>query len=99
MSCSQCSYDANQCHDSARSGPLPRLLNYRKPLILLSQAALITLSYVCSFLLRFDLRLEAQERLLIMQTLGLVLMVKLLTFYFFGLLRGWWRYVGLSDAL
>ena len=76
-----------------------RLLNYRKPLILLSQAALITLSYAGSFLLRFDLRLETADRVLILQTLPLVLAIKLLVFYFFGLLRGWWRYVGLSDAL
>jgi FlaA1/EpsC-like NDP-sugar epimerase len=65
----------------------------------LSQAALITLIYICSFLLRFEFRLEIPERLLIAQTLLLVLAVKLLVFYLFGLLRGWWRYVGLSDAL
>jgi FlaA1/EpsC-like NDP-sugar epimerase len=78
---------------------LRKLLNYRTPLILVSQAVLITLSYVCSFLLRFDFRLEAPVRVLIVQTLPLVLAVKLVVFYFFGLLRGWWRYVGLSDAL
>ena len=26
-------------------------------------------------------------------------MVKLVIFYHFGLLRGWWRYVGMSDVL
>jgi len=78
---------------------LRRLLNYRKPLILLSQAALITLSYLASFLLRFDFRLEMADRVLILQTLPMVLAIKLLVFYLFGLLRGWWRYVGLSDAL
>lgn len=76
-----------------------KFLKYRKPLILLSQAALITLSYVGSFLLRFDYRLDVADKILILQTLPLVLATKLLIFYFFGLLRGWWRYVGLSDAL
>lgn len=76
-----------------------RLLNYRKPLILLSQAALITFSYVGSFLLRFDLHLKTPDQIVILQTLPLVLATKLLIFYFFGLLRGWWRYVGLNDAL
>ena len=78
---------------------MSKLLNYRKPVILLSQAALITLTYICSFLLRFDFRLGTAERFLIVQTVLLVLAVKLLVFYCFGLLRGWWRYVGLSDAL
>lgn len=81
------------------SSSVRKLLNYRKLLIFVSQAALITLTYVCSFLLRFDLRLEHQERALILQTLAIVLVVKLAAFYFFGLLRGWWRYVGLSDAV
>jgi FlaA1/EpsC-like NDP-sugar epimerase len=74
-------------------------LNHRKPLILLSQAVLITISYVGSFLLRFDFRLDAADQILVLQTLPLVLATKLLIFYVFGLLRGWWRYVGLSDAL
>jgi FlaA1/EpsC-like NDP-sugar epimerase len=54
---------------------------------------------MCGFLLRFDFHLEPQERLLLFQTLPLVILVKLAVFYAFGLLRGWWRYVGLSDAL
>ncbi len=76
-----------------------KLLNYRRPLILLSQAVLVSLTYICSFLLRFDFHLEQQERLILFQTLPLVIAVKLAIFYGFGLLRGWWRYVGLSDAL
>ena len=32
-------------------------------------------------------------------TLPLVIVVKLVIFYHFGLLRGWWRYVGMSDVL
>ena len=78
---------------------MSKLLNYRRPVILLSQAALITLAYLCSFLLRFDFALGSDERRLIVQTLPLVLAVKLLVFYCFGLVRGWWRYVGLNDAL
>ena len=66
---------------------------------MLLQALLITLTYVCSFLLRFDFRLGNDERALAAQTLLLVVLTKLLVFYCFGLLRGWWRYVGMSDAL
>jgi FlaA1/EpsC-like NDP-sugar epimerase len=75
------------------------LLNYRRPLILVSQIGLLAMSYYGSFLLRFDFRPEVGYQLLFVRTLLLVVAVELLAFYVFGLLRGWWRYVGMSDAL
>jgi FlaA1/EpsC-like NDP-sugar epimerase len=75
------------------------LLNYRRPLILVSQIGLLAMSYYGSFLLRFDFRPEVGYHLLFVRTLVLVVAVELLVFYVFGLLRGWWRYVGMSDAL
>jgi FlaA1/EpsC-like NDP-sugar epimerase len=78
---------------------LNNLLNYRRPLILVSQIGLLAMSYYASFLLRFDFRPEVDYQLLFVRTLLLVVAVELLVFYVFGLLRGWWRYVGMSDAL
>ena len=75
------------------------LLNYRRPLILVSQIGLLAMSYYGSFLLRFDFSPEVGYQLLFVRTLVLVVAVELLVFYVFGLLRGWWRYVGMSDAL
>jgi FlaA1/EpsC-like NDP-sugar epimerase len=72
-------------------------LSNRKLLILLSQTWLIAITYYISFLLRFDFTLRRPEQLLLVDTLPLILVVKLLTFYLFGLVRGWWRYVGMSD--
>ena len=43
--------------------------------------------------------LTPQAHSLFWQTLPLVIAVKLIIFYHFGLLRGWWRYVGMSDVL
>jgi FlaA1/EpsC-like NDP-sugar epimerase len=57
------------------------------------------MSYYGSFLLRFDFRPEVAYQLQFVRTLPLVVAVELLVFYGFGLLRGWWRYVGMSDAL
>ncbi|WP_263368581.1 polysaccharide biosynthesis protein [Edaphobacter bradus] len=75
------------------------LLNYRKTLILTSQIFLLAMSYYGSFMLRFDFRPEVSYQLLFVRTLPVVLAAELLAFYTFGLLRGWWRYAGMSDAL
>ena len=72
-------------------------LTHRKLLILLSQTWLIILTYAMSFWLRFDFAPESAEKRLLLHTLWAVLAVKLVVFYCFGLVRGWWRYVGMSD--
>jgi FlaA1/EpsC-like NDP-sugar epimerase len=74
-------------------------VNYRRPLILVSQMSLLATSYYGSFLLRFDFRPDPSYQMQFLQTLVPVLAVELLGFYVFGLLRGWWRYVGVSDVL
>ena len=78
---------------------LNNLVSYRRPLILVSQICVLTISYYVSFLLRFDFRPDASYQLQFLQTLFPVLAVELIAFYVFGLLRGWWRYVGMSDVL
>jgi FlaA1/EpsC-like NDP-sugar epimerase len=75
------------------------LLSYRKPLILISQIGLLALSYYGSFLLRFDFHPDVDYQLVFARTLLPVVAVELLVCYAFGLLRGWWRYVGMSDVL
>ena len=76
-----------------------RLLNYRRLFILVSQICLLAMSYYGSFLLRFDFRPDATYQSVFVRTLPLVVAVELFVFYAFGLLRGWWRYAGMSDAL
>jgi FlaA1/EpsC-like NDP-sugar epimerase len=78
---------------------LNRLLNYRRLFILVSQICLLAMSYYGSFLLRFDFRPDATYQSVFVRTLPLVVAVELFVFYAFGLLRGWWRYAGMSDAL
>ena len=75
-----------------------RLFNSRRVLIVASQICLFTLSYYGSFLLRFDFRPSVDYQLLFVRTLPVVVAVEILMFYAFGLLRGWWRYAGMSDA-
>jgi FlaA1/EpsC-like NDP-sugar epimerase len=73
------------------------LLKYRLWLIVFSQLAIIVSSYYVSFVLRLDLPLDHLSRGLFWETLPLVVLVKMALFQRFGLLRGWWRYVGMSD--
>jgi FlaA1/EpsC-like NDP-sugar epimerase len=49
--------------------------------------------------LRLDSSFDASAHSLFWQTLPVIIVVKLVIFYHFGLLRGWWRYVGMSDVL
>ena len=75
------------------------LMKYRAPLIFISQACLVIVTYYASFLLRLDANLDPAMRSVFWQTLPLILLVKLVLSYRFGLLHGWWRYVGMSDLL
>ncbi|MBV8051600.1 MAG: polysaccharide biosynthesis protein, partial [Acidobacteriaceae bacterium] len=75
------------------------LLRYRSLLIVLSQTILVCMSYYYSFVLRLDSSFDVSAHSLFWHTLPWVIGVKLIVFYHFGLLRGWWRYVGMSDLL
>src|SRR5439155_1855639 len=71
----------------------------RRMLIVVSQFCLVAFTYYCSFLLRLDFSLDMATRRLFVQTLPVVLALKLPLFCLFGLMRGWWCYVGMSDLL
>ena len=73
------------------------LLSHRKLLIVLLETFLIIFSYYGSLLLRFGPSAEARATFL--NTLALLLLVKLVLFFYFGLFHGWWRYTGISDLL
>ena len=84
---------------SSLTKPSAHPLAFRKTLITILQTALVVATYYLSFLLRFDFKLDAVTSHLFLVTVLLVVAIKLPIFYFFGLLRGWWRYVGMSDLL
>ena len=71
----------------------------RKVLIVVSQIALVAFAYYASFQLRFEFRLPKDLQEMLAGSILIVIAVKLAAFYFFGLIRGWWRYVGISDLL
>jgi FlaA1/EpsC-like NDP-sugar epimerase len=91
---------------SGRDSPLtsmtvlrPDIIVYRRPLIVATQLLLVTLSLALSFVLRFDVMGVRAELDTFVTVLPAFLGVKLVAFYLFGLFRGWWKYVGVSDLL
>lgn len=76
-----------------------RVFKYRRFIIVSSQVCLLTFTYFVSFLLRLDLNLPEPQRAIFLVTLPVILLIKLPVFYYFRLLSGWWRYVGMSDLL
>ena len=76
---------------------MPSFLQQRKLLIVLVQSFLVIATYYTAFGLRLDFSLDTSEKRVFLLSLPCVLLIKLVVFRAFGLLRGWWRYVGMSD--
>jgi FlaA1/EpsC-like NDP-sugar epimerase len=73
------------------------LLHYRTWLVAVFQSALVFTALVLAWLLRFDFSLPQRE--LLLWSAPLLIVCRLLAIARFGLLHGWWRYTGVSDAL
>ena len=65
--------------------------------VALFQALLISFSLVLAWLLRFDYSLPYRRMLLV--AIPVLIFIRLAAIARFGLLHGWWKYTGLSDAL
>jgi FlaA1/EpsC-like NDP-sugar epimerase len=75
------------------------LLKYRRLLIVGSETFLIAFTYLLAFQIEFDFGMNRSALRAFLLTLPLALLIKLFSFRKFGLLGGWWRYTGMSDAL
>jgi FlaA1/EpsC-like NDP-sugar epimerase len=77
---------------------MPRwLLRYRPWIIGTFQACLVLCSLVVAWLLRFDFSLPYRRVLL--AAFPVLILTRLCTMAYFGLFRGWWRYVGFRDSI
>jgi FlaA1/EpsC-like NDP-sugar epimerase len=72
---------------------------YRRILIIFTHAACVIFAYFVAFLLRFDFNLPPEYVASVLKILPVVLFIKIVTFYFFGLYLGLWRYVSLFDIV
>jgi FlaA1/EpsC-like NDP-sugar epimerase len=72
-------------------------LDNKKAVIVAFQGLLVIATYYIAFALRLDFSVDTRARNLFLLSLPWVLLIKLLVFRAYGLLRGWWRYAGMND--
>ena len=75
------------------------LLHKRRVIEILVDFCLLSSAYVFAYLLRFEGALSPWLSRLIVQSLPVILVIKLACFGGCGLYRGVWRYVGVADIL
>lgn len=75
------------------------LLHKRRMLEVLIDSTLVCACYVAAHILRFEGALTSKLQGLVVQSLPIVIVIKLLTFFTFGLYRGLWRYASVNDML
>src|SRR2546427_11256673 len=61
------------------------------------QAALVCFSLVLAWLLRFDYGLP--DHIVLIRAAPILVVIRLIAIWRFGLLHGWWKYTGASDVL
>ena len=66
-------------------------------MIVLAHVLLIIAAYISAFYIRFEFKLPAQYLPVILRTLPFLVIIKIVTFYYFGLFYGLWRYVSMDD--
>jgi FlaA1/EpsC-like NDP-sugar epimerase len=80
--------------------PVQRImLAYRRSIIIAANMVFIALAYILAFYIRFEFTLPYQYYDLIFETLPVLILIKGLMFYFFGLYAGLWKYVSIGDIL
>lgn len=82
------------------TGRLLHLVRYRRLVIVMIHAVLVVLAYAMAFPLRFGFWAPfAEWRQFFVQTLPLLIAIKLVVFAWFHLYEGLWRYVSIRDIL
>lgn len=75
------------------------LLHKRRAAEVLMDLAFIYLAYTVSYYLRFEGNVLAKNLQLMRESLPWLILIKMSVFFIFGLYRGVWRYVSISDLL
>jgi FlaA1/EpsC-like NDP-sugar epimerase/lipopolysaccharide/colanic/teichoic acid biosynthesis glycosyltransferase len=83
--------------DKAFDRVLAALSRRRVVITAVVQAVLFAASNVLAFTLRFDGAIPPHEGRLLLQTIGIVVLVRMLWAHAFGLFRGVWRFTGVRD--
>ncbi|MBU1084365.1 MAG: polysaccharide biosynthesis protein [Candidatus Omnitrophica bacterium] len=73
-------------------------LKYRRMIIVLVHVFMITAAYIAAFYIRFEFKIPPIYIPIILGTIPIVLLIKGITFYYFGLYHGLWQYVSMEDV-
>jgi FlaA1/EpsC-like NDP-sugar epimerase len=71
----------------------------RRTVVVVTHLLLWEAAVTCAFLLRFEFRLPPAASVELLAWLPVLLGVRVVSFYFFGLFRGIWRYTSARDAI
>lgn len=74
-------------------------LRYRRFAIIATQTLLIPLAYYSAFLLRFDFGNKELWHDVYFKSVPLLIVSRLIFFYYIDLFSGWWRYVDFEDIV
>lgn len=77
--------------------PMTRLLHKNFLFILGTDALLFGLAWYGAYQLRFNFDIPPESVALLVRFLPLIALIKIVTFYFFDLYKGMWRYTSLAD--
>ena len=76
------------------------ILKFRRPLIFLLQVSLIVIAYFLSFASRFELTFyykQPEYLSIFFTTLPLLVLLRTVSYWYFDLYKGLWRYVSVKD--
>jgi FlaA1/EpsC-like NDP-sugar epimerase len=76
---------------------MKRFLHKNFVIILLADVLLVAFAWYFAYLLRFNFEIPLTHNGLLTRFFPLIVIIKILTFYFFDLYRGMWRYTSISD--
>ena len=65
--------------------------------VLVGDLVLVSLSWIGAYLLRFNFEIPDENAVLMTRLLALVIMIKIVSFYYFDLYKGMWRYTSIVD--
>ena len=78
---------------------MPMKSRYRPVILVIIDIALIYLSYIFAFLIRFEWRLPDSHFDTFIEVAFILIAIKIVTFYYFKLYENLWRYAGVLDVL
>ena len=72
---------------------------YRLVFILLAKVVIVATALFLAYVVRFDFKIPHDQWHAFLDLLLIAILIKLSTFWFLGLNRGWWQYTSFSDLI